>query len=470
MGSKLMYPAIFLALIFASSIINWPEVRAKSNSLGEGMFWKVKMSGGEEVYGWGRYRGTFSSTIEGLLKYEVEDVTDGRVTLTVYESVKWSYEASGFFEKLMRNAMGSGSKVQRKEWVVDRSTNKILAASPGYEFMVGGIFNELINPEEVEEGAQILRRVDLDNMYVEGKFNVSKALVNVKGFEIKGWHLHYLGMAAGKWMDSMLPLKEGVIAPSSGAVEHHLYYDNDFGILVGSEFIGKCEYRKGRDFVEQKSKKTLTLIDSNLWYINTFDVNIKVTGLKIDGEEIASKDLPKAFLYSSGSSHIIIAPEEVLMGDVKYIFQKWSTGDEDNELSFISKKSDDFKAIYSTQYRLTVKSEHGSFKGGGWYDSGATATFSVNPTSPFEGLLGYLGVRYVFERWSGDSNAETPEATILMDSPKTVEAIWRTDYTPLYMLILTLIILIALLFLIYKLKRRLDQVITGLQERYHINV
>lgn len=465
------YAAIFLALMLTSFIINWPEAWTGSASIKEGMFWKIKMSGSEEVYGWGGYRGTFRSTVDGLLKYEVEDITDDRVTLTIYDSVEWSYDASGFFEKLLKNARGSGSKVQRYDLILDRFTSKILASSPGYEFMVGGISNELINPEEIEVGIQISRsRVDLDNMCVENKFNVSETVLSIKGFDINAWHLHYFGMPAGRWMESLLPLKKAGITPSNGSIEHHLYYDKDFGILIGFELKGRCEYQKGRNSVEQNIKKTSRLIESNIWYVNTFDVDPKVTGLRIDGKEIPSKDLPKAFLYSVSSVHIATAPKEVLMGEVKYIFQKWSSGAEVNELIVTSTKTGDFKAIYSTQYWLTVKSKHGSPKGEGWYDSGATATFSVESTLPFEGILGQLGVRYVFERWSGDSNAATIEATIIMDSPKTVEAIWRIDYAPLYILILTLIILIAILYAIYKLKRRLDQVIVRLQERYHINV
>jgi uncharacterized repeat protein (TIGR02543 family) len=80
------------------------------------------------------------------------------------------------------------------------------------------------------------------------------------------------------------------------------------------------------------------------------------------------------------------------------------------------------------RYYLTVVSDYGDPQGEGWYDSGSTASFSV--TSP----VGTI-VRHSFTGWSGDSNANTPTATILMDESKTVIANWRTDYTYLYALI-----------------------------------
>jgi len=81
---------------------------------------------------------------------------------------------------------------------------------------------------------------------------------------------------------------------------------------------------------------------------------------------------------------------------------------------------------YVTQYYLSVSSRYGTTMGEGWYDSGSTATFSVESvTVPLQGTP---GAKYIFKRWSGDSSASGATATILMDGPKTVEAIWEADY------------------------------------------
>jgi len=81
---------------------------------------------------------------------------------------------------------------------------------------------------------------------------------------------------------------------------------------------------------------------------------------------------------------------------------------------------------YRKQYRLEVASEFGKVNGTSWYDEGAVATFSIKPTVvPLPGLLGALGGKYIFDRWS---NGETkPTATVQMTSPHTITALWKED-------------------------------------------
>jgi parallel beta-helix repeat protein len=69
---------------------------------------------------------------------------------------------------------------------------------------------------------------------------------------------------------------------------------------------------------------------------------------------------------------------------------------------------------WTIQYYLTVVSAYGAPTGEGWYDSGATATWSV--TSPW---AGGTGIQYVTSPSSGD---------VLMDMPKTVTVTWTTQY------------------------------------------
>ena len=96
----------------------------------------------------------------------------------------------------------------------------------------------------------------------------------------------------------------------------------------------------------------------------------------------------------------------------------------------------DVSFIYEKECYLTVSSAYGSPRGERWYGKGSSAAFSV--TSP---AAGGVGVNYVFQRWAGDVASASPSATVLMDGPKTVTAIWLSDYTQLYA-----ILAIALLF------------------------
>lgn len=114
----------------------------------------------------------------------------------------------------------------------------------------------------------------------------------------------------------------------------------------------------------------------------------------------------------------------------RYVLEQWMVDDAPVSGTSVQVNMDlphTVVAHYKTQYRLTVSSDYGITEGGGWYDAGDSATFSV--TSPVDTSY---GVKQVFERWSGDSQSGSATATIVMDSPNSVTAVWRTDSTILY--------------------------------------
>ena len=136
--------------------------------------------------------------------------------------------------------------------------------------------------------------------------------------------------------------------------------------------------------------------------------------------------------YDEGTTAWTGSAEPIITADgTRYIFLNWmvdGTDQTSNPISVIMNSPHTASTDYKTQHYLTVESEYGDPAGEGWYDGGSTATASV--TSP----LGTL-IRQVFTGWSGDSIATTSSANILMSSPKTVTANWRTEYLYLYILI-----------------------------------
>ena len=140
----------------------------------------------------------------------------------------------------------------------------------------------------------------------------------------------------------------------------------------------------------------------------------------------------KSFEFGLGTSHTLtVDPYVAGPSGVRYYCSSSSS-------TFSSSRSHAFE--YRTQYHLTVISKHGETKGSGWHDSGSTVVFSVAPSSiEMSGVEGALGARYIFDHWEGDSTATTPEATIIMDTPKSAEAVWRIDNTPLYLVALAII-------------------------------
>lgn len=87
-------------------------------------------------------------------------------------------------------------------------------------------------------------------------------------------------------------------------------------------------------------------------------------------------------------------------------------------------------ANYETQYRLNVNSTYASTGGSGWYFTNTMANASINPAAVLaEGIPGLLGVRHIFDHWTGDCTGSETVCNVRMNGPKTVLAVWRDDYT-----------------------------------------
>jgi uncharacterized repeat protein (TIGR02543 family) len=96
----------------------------------------------------------------------------------------------------------------------------------------------------------------------------------------------------------------------------------------------------------------------------------------------------------------------------------------DNSVTWYAQASESYSAKFKVQYYLTVRSPYNNAEGEGWYDAGSTAPLAVTHT-----LVDCRnGTRRVFTGWTGDLKTSSSSASILMDSPKTVTACWKTQY------------------------------------------
>ncbi len=102
-----------------------------------------------------------------------------------------------------------------------------------------------------------------------------------------------------------------------------------------------------------------------------------------------------------------------------------------NKSRLLSENKKRMTFAFITQHFLKVNSSYSSVSDSGWHEEGSTPSFSINSTSIPAGF----GTKYVFLGWSGDSNATAPDATIVMDSPKTVTAVWEEDKSQLNLII-----------------------------------
>ncbi len=82
---------------------------------------------------------------------------------------------------------------------------------------------------------------------------------------------------------------------------------------------------------------------------------------------------------------------------------------------------------YRSEYYLRVTSEMGTPSGEGWYAKDATARLSIERSIPMDGIMGFLGGRYAFVRWTGAALSSDPNYSVSMSGPKSVRAEWRQD-------------------------------------------
>ena len=157
----------------------------------------------------------------------------------------------------------------------------------------------------------------------------------------------------------------------------------------------------------------------------------------VNGSSMNTDDDGRVLLQLAADDfHTVQVPSEVPIGaGTRMVFVNWTDGHASNSRAINLTTDTTLTAHYSIQYLLTVNSPVGGPGGSGWYDEGSSATFSVTPRVPVEGLMGMLGGKYVLDHWSGDSAATTATASVRMDGPKTVSAGWRTDYTFPYIMI-----------------------------------
>ncbi|TFH15329.1 hypothetical protein E4H04_08575, partial [Candidatus Bathyarchaeota archaeon] len=133
----------------------------------------------------------------------------------------------------------------------------------------------------------------------------------------------------------------------------------------------------------------------------------------------------------AGKGYITVEAQPIvyLSNQSRALFREWEDGTTTNPRTITAIADITLMARYTTQHQLRVISSYGEPVGGGWYNEGSDAAFSV-PSS-----IGLIP-QHLFTGWSGDIDEVTVATTILMDAPKTVTAQWRTSYNNLIIIII----------------------------------
>jgi hypothetical protein len=164
--------------------------------------------------------------------------------------------------------------------------------------------------------------------------------------------------------------------------------------------------------------------------------------------------------YLPWGNYTISVPEEILKSEgVRDFFVGWSNNETHASRAITLGNNLTLSVNYKTQYRLDASTPYATINGSGWYYENTIAPLTIYPTTvPAEGFLGLIGVRHLFDRWSGDCSLAQAKCTLMMNGPKKVTAVWRDDYMITTLATASLIAICAIAMLLRK--RRIPRKLT----------
>ncbi|WP_455367783.1 hypothetical protein [[Eubacterium] cellulosolvens] len=459
----------------------------------EGMYWLYDVYLEDIIVGIDGYDGGFRESVNGTIKNEVISLDGDVASIRQEIELEFSNERSGFFSRYLTyiSALppsqvlpyfhergtpwgsidyGTSGRVNASYlWKYDILTEKLIEppselggaranlSFPGFlnledESNIGFTWyrwSEVLTAQAVRAGYRTITlnvfTPGFESSTIRGNFEITEDSVGFKESDLDVWHLSYTENSTGGW-HAMFDYLEYGITPEGGTAREVVDVEKNFNLLLRAD--NYYHVFKLRNKITQERFERYNLLDTNIWVETSFDVNPRIHGLIVDKVEYGIDSIPLSLLFVYSTPHKVSVAQEKTLGKIRYVFDEWDDRDLNPDRSFISDKKMVYVANYKLQYRLEVTTEHGTAGGEGWYDAGARARLSVDQEVPVEGRLASFGVKYVFESWVGDINSSSHRTTILMNSPKAVEASWRTDYSYVYTLLIILLDLIAIVFII----------------------
>jgi hypothetical protein len=113
----------------------------------------------------------------------------------------------------------------------------------------------------------------------------------------------------------------------------------------------------------------------------------------------------------------------------RLVFNGWNDGNNQTQRSVVLDGNVELVGSYRTQNLLRVNSPVSSYSE--WYDAGSNAELHSPSSVPMNWPFDLLGLQYNFVGWTGDVNSRIADVNVTMNSPKTLNANFSADYSPL---------------------------------------
>jgi rhamnogalacturonyl hydrolase YesR len=204
---------------------------------------------------------------------------------------------------------------------------------------------------------------------------------------------------------------------------------------------------------------TIEMMRESARYTVSIDVRPKVSGIKVDGVQYTPEQIPLSFEWEEGSNHALqVIPAIIDCGNwTRRVFDGWYEGGKlissELSLTFSVNRSRNLEARWRTQYFVTASTPYSTVEGEGWYSEGVFAEVRLAETE-----VGGPLVRYVFDGWEGlkpeDRVLGSGVASVYVDGPRVLRAVWRADYSRAYALAFILMAgVVAVGFLVFSRRR-----------------
>lgn len=161
----------------------------------------------------------------------------------------------------------------------------------------------------------------------------------------------------------------------------------------------------------------------------TFDSYPRISPIVIDGIIYLPSQQPVSLSWKNDSTVHTFGIPDVSVYETsgkRYAFETWNDLDKNNIRSIKAKeiKNTQFLALFKTQYLLTVISDYGTTKGGGWYSMGEIAEFTLEDSA----VQLSEDNRLVFDGWSAGFLPESMKNHIEIKGPTVVVASWKEQF------------------------------------------
>jgi len=198
--------------------------------------------------------------------------------------------------------------------------------------------------------------------------------------------------------------------------------------------------------------------------ISNLDVHVGAPGVSvsINGETVTTSATGDAKVDVPLNSVATVGVPSTIdfQNSTRGIFSNWNDANTQPQRDVTIDGDTMLIANYTVQYLLRINSPSSSEA---WYDKGSIVTLSANASLPMNWPLNLFGIQGQFAGWSGDVQTSSMQANLTMDGPKTVNANYSVDYTPLIVPVIVAagaIVLIASVILLFLRRGRTEATVS----------